>query len=303
MERYDISLLLEALKAEKNIFICGPSYYNHKKLRVYAYGGILCELPTSERSKIALPDSRYAGDNCVLAASLTSLKDAGNEARAKFLLEHLDDLLSAMKNRFTSKSKESEERRQQTLIARAHTDFHQHGGTVVCDFQSSLPRVWRQSGVGRPAFDLISFSIDQAKRGIFTLIELKCSASACSGGSGLKAHAEDMYNCVKINPREYKEELLRRLDYMKRCCLLQNPPAELNAILQQPENTVLRSAFLFTSGKGLKSREDATAQCKKYILESKEIKRDGFLYQFAEVPETVDLSSLERWETFSEGKD
>lgn len=313
MKGYDIAPLLQTLKEREAVFICGPRY-DDNHLRVYAHGGFLCGLPASltaqphPSARITMLDPKYIKDDPALVASLASLKGTDNEAREKFLRKHLDILMQAAKNRFTSEPEESaeetaEERRQQTLISRDHTDFLRHNGTVVCDFQSSLPKAWRQPQMGRPAFDMVTFSINQAGRGVFTLVELKCAASTCGGSSGLKTHAEDMYGCVKANLTEYKGELLRRLDFMRRYDLLQNPPAGLDVILRRPKDAVLQAAFLFTEGRGLKGRDDMIRQCASYIPEGEELHRSNFLYQFAGGPGDVDLSDMKPWEDPSGGQD
>lgn len=44
MEKY-YEKFLEKLQKRGDIFICGPSYKD-TKLRAYAYGGLLCKIPT-----------------------------------------------------------------------------------------------------------------------------------------------------------------------------------------------------------------------------------------------------------------
>lgn len=294
MGTYDITNLLKELKEDPYVFICGPSYGNTKKtpktkLRVYAHGGVLCELPTTQRAAITLCHENYFKDELSLRGSFNGLQN--KEAAEKFLRDHRDKLVEIMGKRFTSKGKSPEERNQQTIIARAHTDFSQHDGTVVCDFESSLPK-----SMGQPNFDLVTFSMDKTDSGVFTLVEYKCNADACKNEkSGLKKHAEDMLNCINDSTSNHwcKKEVLRRLGYMCRYGLLRNCPEGLDHL--RPEDVDLRAGFLFTSGDGLKSRYDAVELCRTYIPEED---LDKFLYCFAESPVDVDLSHMKNWEAF-----
>lgn len=298
MKKDQIISLVETLNAKPDIFICRPSY-GETKLRVYACGGLLCELPTVPRAEISLLDENYLPEDSPLLVTLQGLKNRGNEQKEKFLRDHLDTLLLFMENRFTSKKGGAEERQQQTVISRAHSNFGQHHGTVVCDFQSSIPKAWLPDGLDRPDFDMVTFSMDETGGGIFTLIELKCNKAACDKGSGLKKHATDMLECVQSHStrERYKEELLRRLGYMREYGLLQNCPTGLEHL--RSEDTELRTAFLFSRGEGLQSHEKAAVLCREYIPEAG---LGEFSYCFAESPEAVDLSHMENWEAFSGNK-
>lgn len=298
MEAYDITNLLRELKEDPHIFICGPSYGNTKKtpktkLRVYAHGGVLCELPTTQRAAITLCHENYFKDEPSLRDSFNGLQN--KEATEKFLRDHRDKLVDIMGKRFTSKGKSPEERNQQTIIARAHTDFSQNGGTVVCDFESSLPK-----SMGQPNFDLVTFSMDKTAGGVFTLLEYKCSARACKAKkSGLKKHADDMLRCMTDSTASdwCKRELLRRLGYMCRYGLLRNCPDGLDHL--RPENVELRAGFLFTSGVGLEGPEKAVELCEYHIR--KDI-LGTFFYCFVKSPdEKAGLSQMVRWNEFKGG--
>lgn len=296
MEAYDITNLLKELKEDPHIFICGPSYGNTKKspktkLRVYAHGGVLCELPTTQRAAITLCHENYFKDEPSLRDNFNKLQN--KEAAEKFLRDHRDKLVDIMEKRFTSKGKNPEERSQQTAIARAHTDFNQNGGTVVCDFESSLPK-----SMGQPNIDLVTFSMDKTGGGVFTLVEYKCNARACKAEkNGLKKHATDMQKCLNdpATSAWYKEELLRRLGYMCRYGLLQHTPAVEHL---RPEDVDLRAGFLFTSGVGLEGPEKAVELCEYHIWEDI---RGMFLYCFAASPDKADLSKMVRWNKFKGG--
>lgn len=287
MGKYDIASLLKALNVKQDIFICGPSYSKKTTLRVYAHCGILCGLPTHPQGKISLPDKQYLPSNSPLLAVFNGLQS--NKEREEFLQKHLDELLLFMEKRSIAVSGDCDERSQQTAISRGHTDFQRHNGTVVCDFQSSIPTALLPAGMSRPAFDMVTFSPNE---NTFTLVELKCTASSCGGENGLKKHAVDMLRCVSND--SYRKELLRRLGYMCEYGLLQNCPAGLEH--PRPEKPNLQAAFLFTSGKGLESCEKAAALCKEYIPEED---LDKFRYCFAGSPQAVDLSHMKSWNTFS----
>lgn len=314
MGTYDVNPLLDTLKEKDNeerekhnIFICGPSY-RESRLRVYAYGGVLCKLPakakTGKQSEIELLSSdyqKYFPENPSLFVSMQGLKD--NEAKYAFLGKHLNDLLSSMENWSKSGTNEDKERSQQTTISRAHTDFDQHDGTVVCDFQFAVPREYGYEGKKLPIFDLVTFSMNQKTGGgVFTLVEYKCNAKACEGEegeSGLKDHAADMLNCMnKPAASDWcKRELLRRLGYMRDYGLLQHWPKELDLEHLSSRNIELQAGFLFTPGAGLKNCYDAAELCKKHI--PKDIRDDSrFFYCFAGSPETVVLSDMKSWKEF-----
>ena len=108
-----------------------------------------------------------------------------------------------------------------------------------------------------------------------------------------------MLECVQSHStREgYKEELLRRLGYMREYGLLQNCQTWLEHL--RPEDTELRTAFLFIHGEGLQSHEKAALLCKEYIPEAG---LGEFSYYFAESSEAVDLSHMKNWEAFSGNK-
>lgn len=307
MEAYDIiNLLKEKTKedhGEHNLFICGPSYgdSNQKdpknKLRVYAYGGLLCELPTDHtdpHGEITLLTEDHLTKNPSLLEKLQKVKEQrlGGKAKEDFLREHLEALLTSMQDWAKSGTDEDIERSQQTIISRTHTDFDKHNGTVVCDFEFAVPRKYGREGKKRPIFDLVTFSKSETG-GVFTLVEYKCNENACTN---LGKHSDDMLHCMTDSRASdwCKRELLRRLeDYMHTYKLLQHWPQELEHL--PPENVDLQAAFLFTHGKGLRDQEKAAALCEKHIAEDK---RKKFLYCFANSPESVDLSQMESWSEF-----
>lgn len=284
MGTYNLKELLAALLKKDRIFICGPND-KETRLRVYAYGGLLCQLPVAPESDMDLlsPDylKNYLSEKPSLFAALQKL--SGNDEKMDFLLDNLDDLMLCTNRRFTSTKGTEKERNQQTTISRAHTDFSRHRGTVVCDFQFGVPEAIVQA-----EFDLVTFSPSEK---VFTLVEYKCNARACQGENGLAKHAADMLNCMDQASDWCKQELLRRLDYMRDYGLLQHWPEELEHLTPD-----LRAAFLFTPGEGLRDREKAAALCEKHIPADK---RKKFLYCFADSPESVDLSDMQSWETFS----
>lgn len=297
METYNIIPLLKGLNERPNIFICGPSYSERTKLRVYAHGGFLCGLPTHPQGKISLPDKQYLPSNSPLRAVFNGLQS--NEEREEFLQKHLDELLLFMEKRSIAVSGDCDERSQQTAISRGHTDFQRHNGTVVCDFQSSIPTVRLSDGMSRPNFDMVTFSMDETGHGFFTLVELKCNGASCTGDRGLEKHAKDMLACVQSpsTSRFYKKELLRRLGYMHKYGLLQNGSAELEHLSSQHlEHISLRAAFLFTFGAGLESRGNVVSLCKNFIPYNS---LNDFFYCYTENSQAVDLSRMESWNTFS----
>lgn len=300
METRDIVDLLKK-KTKKdpekyNLFICGPDYKDsgeHTRLRVYAYGGLLCKLPT-DTADMELLDPNYLTNHLPEKPSLHRdlQKLNGNDERRDFLLDNLDDLLLCLKRKFTTTEGKEKERSKQTAISLSHTSFDRHGATVVCDFEFALPQDMSQGN-----FDLVTFS---PREKVFTLVEYKCNARACGGKNGLAKHAKDMMGCMN-NPtvRDWcKKELLRRLGYMCKYDLLKNCPDELKCVSPdlRPEALKLRAAFLFTPGEGLKCCHDAVELCRMYIPE-KDL--DKFLYCFAERPVDVGLSHMKNWEAFS----
>lgn len=287
MGTYNLNELLAALLKKDRIFICGPSD-GKTSLRVYAYGGALCQLPMNPKSDMELLSSdylkNYLPEKPFLFTALQKL--SGNDEKMDFLLGNLDDLLFCMNRKFTSTKGTEKERSQQTAIAWAHTDFDQHSGTVVCDYEFALPQAMSQAN-----FDLVTFSLSEK---VFTLVEYKCNAKACGGENGLAKHAKDMLECMNDPTTKWcKEQLLDRLRCMCKYGLLQHCPTGLEHL--RPEDTELRTAFLFTSGVGLGDPEKAAELCEYYIR--KDI-RDTFFYCFGESPDKADLSKMVRWNKF-----
>lgn len=292
MGKYYETLLTE-LKKRENIFICGPRY-NQTKLRAYACGGLLCEIPTA-RGELSMPSANY----CKYAPELeTVLGKNGTakkgEERVQLLLDNLDSILKAMDNRFSNASGECKERKIQNIIACSHTSFAGPDHTVICDWENSIPekdyaRADTQRREKKPNFDMIAFSADGGK-GVFSIIELKCNKKAClSEKSGLKVHAEDMLVCEQLGDW-YKKYLMCRLQNMIDYQLLEDIPDNLADILQNPERIGLRKCFLFTQGEGLASRGIAAKLCQDCIPEYMQHK---FSYMFAEEPENTDFSHME----------
>lgn len=172
--------LVQELNQNEDIFICGPSYGSHK-LRVYAYGGLLCQIPTPDypNEEIILPDLQYvkyvknadAQQRLIQAFDLRLEKvkrpgqskyldkyvyqktaPKGNSTKCQLLKDNLPELLQAMRDR-SERGKNGEnqvtERMNQNRICRAHRDFHTHNGVVVCDFESAIPRKLYQEGMKR----------------------------------------------------------------------------------------------------------------------------------------------------------
>lgn len=244
MNPYDPTALIHTLKTHEEVFICGPSRGSSNEnpnthLRVYANGGRLCDIPTTNSSEILISSFQYLPEetqemlkqkekyNIALNKKDGSRK-VKNEKREEFLMNEMNLLLDAIKNKFTSekssedkssKDKSLKERHNQTVIARKHRDFQAHKRiftgfgqsapreylTVVCDFETTIPKLW-----GRPASshlkspekegknskcDLVAFSCTQdiSDPWIISIIELKCNKHACwDKKSGLTAHAKDM---------------------------------------------------------------------------------------------------------------
>ncbi len=197
MNPYDPTALIRTLNSRPEVFICGPSRGSSKSspkthLRVYANGGLLCNIPTEEEDLILPPSSGYL--KYVLQESREKLQEEyhtvftdgtnnlpqeiplENERRAGFLMDEtrLKLLLDAIENKYekkykslkSSEDKSSKERRNQTVIARNHRDFQDHKKgfpvpgqsapkeyfTVVCDFEMTIPGSWYQRGTSLPGF-------------------------------------------------------------------------------------------------------------------------------------------------------
>lgn len=302
MEKYYEKLLKE-LKKRDDIFICGSSYKD-TKLRAYAYGGLLCKIPTAG-GNLSMPSPNY----CRWASEETRSElervlgknEKQGEERVQLLLDHLKNILEAMQSRFSKASGKAKERGIQNIIACSHTSFAGPDHTVICDWENSIPGKYythadEQGKEKAPHFDMIAFSSDGGQ-GVFSIIELKCNQRACSGSSGLAVHAQDMVNCERLGDW-YKEYLMGRLQNMLQYQLLTDVPDHLDGILQHPERIELRKCFLFVSVDGLMSRGKISKLCQKLDI------AHDFFYCFAESLEAVDLlhTHMESWETFCENK-
>lgn len=241
MNHFNPGALICALNSHPEVFICGPSIKDSNKeprkhLRVYANGGILCEIPTTQKSEIHITsfkeylpqetqdslkeelDSAFF-DKTSRDAEIVNRK---NEKRAEFLMDEkkLKLLLDAIKDNNTNDGSLTE-RLNQTDIARKHRDFQAHKRvftacgqtapkeylTVACDFEMTIPGSWYKRGASLLGFqekpsaqcDLVTFSCTQDVSGpwLISIIELKCNKAACQGSeSGLTAHARDMAVCM-----------------------------------------------------------------------------------------------------------
>lgn len=355
-----LNKLIQVLKEQDSVFICGPSY-GKTHLRIYACGGRLLKIPTGATARITSFDIeylKYAKDSpALLSAALSVLKtvdgrictpvftqkpserpgskrmipvltllDADGrplkgsksgecklcsvpmEKEAAFcaaVAENLPALLAMMQNRFVVNGSDDEkERALQTVIARSHRSFAAHSGTVVCDFESSIPQKHLcpgSTGNGSARFDLAALRMrDGGKKAELTVIEYKCNRSACENDSGLKKHAQDMLALEHADAKKnYVSEILRRFDTMCRAPygLVEAQPDSLLSLLAQlkdhPEDVDLRYAFLFTKGPGLDG-STVKSICEAELGDD----RGSFLYQYRDKPEDVDLSVFKPWDQF-----
>jgi len=253
-----LNKLMQVLKEQDSVFICGPSYdkkpsYDKTHLRIYACGGRLLEIPIGAAARITPFDIeylKYVKDSpALLSAALSVLKTVDGrictpvfterpserpgsmemitvltlldhqgkalkgprggkfkvskvskereEAFCAAVLQNLPALLEATHSRFAVNGSDADkERALQTVIARSHRSFAVHNGTVVCDFESSIPLNYLRpgsSGKVSARFDLAALRMrDGGKKAELTVIEYKCNRSACENNSGLKKHAQDM---------------------------------------------------------------------------------------------------------------
>lgn len=299
MEKY-YEKLLEEFQKRGDIFICGPSYKD-AKLRAYAYGGLLCKIPTVGGT-LSLPSSNYsrwASKNvCPELEKVLGENERSGEERVHMLLDHLDSVLEAMRNRFSKASGKARERGIQNIIACSHTSFAGPDHTVICDWENSVAgkyysHIDDQGGEKVPHFDMIAFSSNSGQ-GVFSIIELKCNQRACSGSSGLATHAHDMVNCERLGDW-YKEYLMCRLQNMLQYQLLTDIPNHLDSILQHHEHIELRKCFLFVPVDGMMTHSRAAELCQTYIPDM----LHDFFFCYAEKPNAVDLSCMKSWNTFS----
>ncbi len=325
MKEYGVTSLLEVLKERKDIFICGPCYQRPRHLRAYAHGGLLCGLPTNATAKIIMPNPdffRWAPDAArhKLENALDLMKAApkpkkskmkkfdynycyarkqkkSNEDRSRLITENLEEILDAMRSRFSTLTGAAKERGFQNIICCSHTDFSGPDRTVIFDWENSVPEEIYAAADSehkkkKPSFDMVAFSLSGG-HGIFSIIELKANRASCDGSSGLAVHAQDMLVCEQLGSW-YKAYLIERLQNMVAFGLLRDIPEGLSDVLQHPELIELRKCFLFLKGEGLERQTDISP------LRSLIDNPDDFFYMFAEDPAEVVLSNMARWESCPE---
>ncbi|MCI8851979.1 MAG: hypothetical protein HFI32_00550 [Lachnospiraceae bacterium] len=328
MDNLYTASLIQKLSIRNKIFICGPSLENTNKpfqenhLRVYANGGILCLLPTTKDSLIKIPSFAYLGPEQDSQDQEDPRVSDAIEAHFSRTTRDPGKLLSPRK------ILSAKERHNQIAIARNHRDFHpDHRGTVVCDFEMTLPEAWYKRGSHNLQIpgkrhakcDLVTFSCAQ-KPWVISIVELKCNKRACtSSKNGLSVHAKEMTLCMEEtklhqesmvavhNQTDYIKEILRRLGYMLGAGLLENAPAGLEAKVKELSRSEdrewirsqvqLRSCFLFTRDDTIPDARAAADLCQKADYLNTHL--EDFCYQFQEDPALMDLSRMQSWEEFT----
>ena len=302
--RKDVTLekLMDSLKRNPEVLICGPSGSDQNHMRVYAHGGVICKLPLTERSEVKLPDRKYVEEHTDDPKDLgaeydRAIKNAAGKIR--FIAEHMSTLIDAAGRRYAGR-----EREKQTVISLKNQDCTP-GHTFVFDIETAVSaEEYSQASEGKkqkiPNFDIAALTVPKDVTDEWTLwvIELKCNSSACyNASSGIAAHAVDM--SLLENPglkSQVIDKLRCRLDDLIKHGVF---PGELKDNMSRAKGVDMQKAFLFTAGTGLEDSEKAKNICRKKLSEDQ---LDKFRYLFCEKPEDVDLSKFWEWKDFSKQK-
>lgn len=210
-------------EANRNIVICAPKMGKEpfekrsRKLRVYAYGGLIAEFGYSASDNLCisfLSKSYYAEEKKYITGEgqryLSSLPK-GNciQQKKEILLDknYWEYASIAAENKFT-KGDTPKERNIESTILEQYMNRSELSWCIF-DMEFSAPKAWKEKNgiMGKP--DLVCFDGEK-----FGLIELKYNNRACDDGknkSGLNKHFNDLKRTAQ-HAEPIIEELKRRVE-------------------------------------------------------------------------------------------
>lgn len=268
---------IKKLELREPVIVLGPKLGSAESgkestdLRVYAYGGLIGEIPTTNRLRDgSLGDKnypKYLSDNSEKSELKRMLEECQNQTREQklkmlFSEEYLTLIIKACKGRFSPKK----ERSIETELVKKYlinSDIW-----IPIDIEFSVPKEWLDEELkgGKP--DIIIYD---KRVNAFRFIELKCN-NKCDSNS-LWKHYQDAMKIVNSSYRsEIVNECFRKMGYLYEYGIISGE--EWKAVLENTNrNEVqLQFGFFFVGGELNKYREDVEKQL------SKTDKNCSFLY-------------------------
>lgn len=210
---------------EKPIIVLAPKLGSSKpgeeskKLRVYAYGGLIGEIPTGQGQQASLADKKYLKylpENSNKKSRLEELfSDSKTEGNAQVLQtlfsdDYLELIVEACRSRFTKEMGVLKERLIETSLVKKYlenTDIW-----VPIDIEFLVSKDWLDNEEKRGKPDIILY--DRRVRS-FRLIELKYDGESCTGDNSLSHHYDNAMNIIKSSHREkFINEFFRKMNYL-----------------------------------------------------------------------------------------
>lgn len=192
-----------------------------KKLRVYAYGGLIGEIPTSQRQDASLASEdylkpKYLPENPKKKEKLKKIfsdpkiKEKAWVLQTLFGNDYLELMVETCRNRFSTETGDLEERIIETNLVKKYlqnTDVW-----VPIDIEFMISRNWLDDAEKRGKPDIIIYD---KRVNAFRLIELKCNEESCGGASGLSNHYLDAMNIINSSHRDkIIGEFFRKMQYL-----------------------------------------------------------------------------------------
>lgn len=183
-----------------------------KKLRVYAYGGLIGEIPTIQREEGALADAKYLPEGSEERIKLEKMLGCSRDQRINILFsdKYLEVIVEACWRKFTKAADVSKERAIETELVKKYlvnTDIW-----VPIDIEFLISQNWMDEGGERGKPDIILYD---KRNKVFRLIELKYNNESCTGSNSLKKHYD---KAMKIIHSSYRNKIVN--EFLRKMCYL-----------------------------------------------------------------------------------
>lgn len=244
-----------------------------KKLRVYAYGGLIGEIPTTQQEEGTLADKKYlkylpkdSEERIKLEEMLECLGD--QKIHTLFSDKYLRVIVEACWRRSIKETDVSKERAIETKIVKKYlknTDIW-----VPIDIEFLISQNWLDEGGERGKPDIILYD---KRNKVFRLIELKYNTESCVGNNSLKKHYEKAVKIIRSSYRnEVVNEFFRKMWYLYQYEIISGEVWKEVLKNTDRENVRLEFGYFFIGGK--------VEEYKKYVKKQLEDtdKNCSFLY-------------------------
>lgn len=253
----------------KPIIVLAPKLGNSKpgeeskKLRVYTYGGLIGEIPTSHRQQASLFKDKnypkYLAHDSKKKSRLEELLLLSNSKtqvlRTLFDDEYLKLAIEACRNRYTKEMGDPKERVIETNLVKQYL-----GNTdawIPFDIEFSTPQNWGDEERGTS--DIILYD---KRNNTFYLIELKYNNKSCIGKSGLLAHYNKVTKIIKESRDNLVKEFYRKLDFLCEYEIINSEAWKEVLKSTDREKIKLKFGYFFIGGKVEKYVKDVKEELK-----------------------------------------